>query len=106
MIRRRTGLVANPYFSAMKIKWVLNNVKDELGTVKNGDLLAGTMDSWILWKLTNGAVHATDHTNASRTMLFNISKLSWDDDLLEIFKIPRDILPEVHSSTHNFGYAK
>ncbi|MEM0132649.1 glycerol kinase GlpK [Acidiplasma sp.] len=106
LIRRRTGLVANPYFSAMKIKWVLNNVKDELGTVKNGDLLAGTMDSWILWKLTNGAVHATDHTNASRTMLFNISKLSWDDDLLEIFKIPRDILPEVHSSTHNFGYAK
>ncbi len=99
-IKSKTGLVINPYFSASKINWLLKNI------VKGGDtknLRFGTIDSWILWKLTGGKVHATDHSNASRTMLFNINTLEWDDELLKIFEVPKNILPKVKNSIDDFG---
>jgi glycerol kinase len=96
-IRRKTGLVVDAYFSATKVQWILENIRPK------GDLCFGTIDSWLIWNLTGGKVHATDVTNASRTMLYNIDKRDWDDDLLKLFKIPRSILPEVRSSTARFG---
>ncbi|GAG31498.1 unnamed protein product, partial [marine sediment metagenome] len=101
--RKRTGLPIDAYFSATKIEWILNNVPTALSKVKNGKLLFGTPDSWILWKLTGGLVHATDYTNASRTMLFDIEKLTWDEEILKKLKIPEQILPEVKSSSGIFG---
>jgi glycerol kinase len=97
MIRRKTGLVADAYFSATKVQWILENIRPK------GDLCFGTIDTWLLWNLTGGKVHATDPTNASRTMLYDISRRDWDDDLLKLFKVPRRILPEVRGSTASFG---
>jgi glycerol kinase len=104
LIRDKTGLPIDAYFSATKIEWMLNNVPGALENAKRGKLLFGTIDSWILWKLTGGKVHATDFTNASRTMLFNIETLQWDDDLLERFAIPSSMLPEVRQSSGVFGH--
>jgi glycerol kinase len=101
--RKRTGLPIDPYFSATKIEWILKNVPGALSKAKAGRLLFGTTDAWVLWKLTDGKTHATDYTNASRTMLFNIEKLKWDRDILKIFSVPAAILPEVKSSSGLFG---
>ena len=102
-IKENTGLVLDAYFSATKIKWILNNVPGAKEKAKNGDLLFGTVDTWLIWKLTGGKVHATDYTNASRTMLFNIKKLKWDKKLCDYFEIPMSLLPEVKKSSDYFG---
>ena len=104
-IRQKTGLVLDAYFSATKIAWMLDNVDGARARAERGELAFGTVDTWLLWKLTDGAVHKTDWTNAARTLLFNINTLSWDDTLLEIFNIPKAILPEVYPSANNFGTA-
>jgi glycerol kinase len=101
--KKRTGLPIDAYFSATKIEWILKNVPGVAARAKAGKILFGTTDTWILWKLTGGRVHATDYTNASRTMLFNIESLKWDGDILEYFKIPKNILPEVKRSSGVFG---
>ena len=101
--RKKTGLPIDAYFSATKIEWILKNVRGALSKAKKGRLIFGTTDTWVLWKLTRGAVHATDYTNASRTMLFNIEKLEWDRDILKRFGIPKQILPSVHPSSGLFG---
>jgi glycerol kinase len=102
-IQEKTGLIIDAYFSATKIKWILDNVPDARQNAIDGNLAFGTIDSWLLWNLTGGKVHATDVTNASRTMLFNIHTLIWDEELLMLFDIPRVILPEVRSSSEVFG---
>lgn len=101
----KTGLVVDAYFSATKLAWILDRVDPDRQRAKAGELLFGTVDTWILWKLTEGRVHATDYTNASRTMLFNINNLDWDDDILDYFNIPRCMLPDVHPSGYHFGTA-
>ena len=101
--RKRTGLPIDAYFSATKIEWILKNVPGVLARAKRREILFGTADSWVLWKLTGGRTHATDYTNASRTMCFNIERLEWDDDILKIFGIPKQILPEVKRSSGIFG---
>jgi len=101
--KTRTGLPIDAYFSATKIEWILKNVKGALLKAKQGKLLFGTTDAWILWKLTNGAVHATDFTNASRTMLFNIKTLDWDEKIIKKFGIPKTMLPCVKNSSGIFG---
>ncbi|HEY9364617.1 MAG TPA: glycerol kinase, partial [Chitinophagaceae bacterium] len=106
IVREKTGLVADSYFSATKVKWILDNVPGAKAKAENGDLCFGTIDAWLLWKLTNGKVHATDVTNASRTMLFNIHTMQWDDELLSLFNIPASMLPEVKSSSEIFGYTQ
>lgn len=103
-IRETTGLVPDAYFSATKIAWILDRVPDGRQRAKAGEILFGTVDSWLIWKLTGGAVHVTDYTNVSRTMLFNIHTLEWDDRLLEIFDVPREMLPQVHNSSEIYGY--
>lgn len=103
-IRETTGLVPDAYFSATKIAWILDRVPNGRQRAKAGEILFGTVDSWLIWKLTGGAVHVTDYTNASRTMLFNIHTLEWDERLLEIFDIPREMLPQVHNSSEIYGY--
>ncbi|MGL4730601.1 MAG: glycerol kinase GlpK [Clostridium sp.] len=102
-IRENTGLVVDAYFSATKIKWILDNVEGVREKAQKGEILFGTVDTWLLWKLTNGKVHATDYTNASRTMLFNIKTLEWDKKLLEALNIPENILPEVKNSSEVYG---
>lgn len=97
-IRSKTGLVPDAYFSASKVAWILEHVEGARERAERGELLFGTVDSWLIWNLTKGAVHATDYTNASRTMLFNIHTLEWDEELLSLFRIPRQMLPEVHPS--------
>lgn len=104
LILEKTGLVLDAYFSASKIKWLLDNVDGARAMAEKGELCFGTMDSWLVWKLTKGNVHVTDATNASRTMLFNIHDLSWDTTLLELFNIPISILPEVKSSSEVYGF--
>ena len=104
MIRERTGLVLDPYFSATKIKWILDHVEGARDRAKNGELCFGTVDSWLIYNLTGKKVHATDYSNASRTMLYNINDLEWDKTLLEVFDIPASILPEVMPSSGIFGY--
>lgn len=99
----KTGLLIDPYFSATKIKWILDNVEGVRERAERGELLFGTVDTWLIWKLTGGKVHATDHTNASRTMLFNIHSLEWDKEILGLLGIPECILPEVRSSSGDFG---
>ncbi len=101
--RKRTGLVLDPYFSGTKIKWMLDNEPSLRPLAEKGELACGTIDSWLIYKLTGGAVHATDVSNASRTLLFNIHKLAWDDELLEILTVPRSLLPEVKASAADFG---
>ena len=102
-INRRTGLLIDPYFSATKIKWILDNVVTAKRLLRNNNLLFGTIDTFLLWKLTKGKIHATDATNASRTMLFNISRNKWDKDILKILNIPKNILPTVKDSSDDFG---
>ena len=104
-IKAKTGLVLDPYFSGTKIEWILDHVSGARKRAEHGELAFGTVDTWLLWKLTDGAVHKTDYTNASRTLLFNINTLSWDETLLEIFNVPKTILPEVCLSASNFGTA-
>lgn len=104
LIHQKTGLVIDSYFSATKIKWLLDNVSGARDKANSGDLLFGTIDTWILWKLTGGHVHATDVSNASRTMLYNIHDLKWDEEILNILDIPKEILPEVKSSSEIYGY--
>lgn len=106
MVREKTGLLLDPYFSATKIHWVLKNVKGASKAAEAGKLLFGTIDSFLLWHLTNRQVHATDMTNASRTMLFNIDTLQWDDDLLALFDIPKSLLPTVKENVDGFGHYK
>ena len=103
IINRKTGLLIDPYFSGTKIKWILENVPKAKKLAKNKQLLFGTVDTFLLWKLTKGKVHATDATNACRTMLFNISTNKWDKYILKSLKIPKSILPEVKDSSDNFG---
>ena len=103
-VRRKTGLPIDAYFTGTKIRWLLDNIPDGQRRAEGGQLACGTVDSWIMWNLSNKAVHATDTTNASRTMLFNIDTLDWDDDLLDALSIPRAILPEVRSSSEIYGY--
>ncbi len=102
-IGARTGLRLDPYFSATKIGWILDHVDGARARAERGELAFGTVDSWLIWQLTDGRVHATDVTNASRTLLFNIDTLAWDDELLEIFAIPRALLPEIRASAATFG---
>ena len=104
-IRSVTGLIPDPYFSGTKIKWILDNVEGARERAWRGELCFGTVDSWLLWKLSGGQIHATDYTNASRTMLFDIHKLTWDERLLKELDIPASMLPEVHPSAYNFGKA-
>ena len=103
MFRDKTGLVLDAYFSGTKVKWILDNVDGARKKAENGDLLFGTVDSWLLWKLTEGAVHATDVTNASRTLLYNIYDLEWDKEILKLLDIPESMLPEVKSSSEVYG---
>ncbi|PIB36945.1 glycerol kinase [Reichenbachiella sp. 5M10] len=105
-IKETTGLILDPYFSATKLQWILDNVSGARKKAENGELLFGTIDTWLIWNLTQGQSHITDFTNASRTMLFNIVELKWDDELLEKFNIPREMLPDVTHSGYYFGTAK
>lgn len=102
--RSKTGLVLDAYFSATKLRWLLDNADGARERAEKGELLFGTVDSWIIWKLTGGKVHVTDYSNASRTMLFNIHTLKWDEEILRVLKIPQQILPEVKPSSHVYGY--
>jgi len=104
MIRKKTGLLIDAYFSATKIRWILDEVPGAQQRAERGELLFGTVDSWLIWKLTGGAAHVTDPTNASRTMLYNIHTLDWDQELLDLLSIPRAMLPEVRSSSEIYGY--
>ncbi len=103
LIQAKTGLIIDAYFSASKIKWILDHVEGARAMAEKGDLCFGTVDSWLVWKLTNGKVHVTDATNASRTMLYNIHSLEWDTELLDLFDIPASILPAVKSSSEIYG---
>jgi glycerol kinase len=103
-IQKKTGLIIDPYFSASKLNWIVNNVKDVRSAAKNGSLLLGTMDSWLLWKLTGSKVHSTDYSNACRTMLFNINTLEWDSELIGLFGLDISMFPRVHFSDEIFGY--
>lgn len=104
VIREKTGLIIDPYFSASKLRWIVKNIDGVEQKKKEGKLLAGTMDSWVLWKLTGGKVHATDYSNASRTMLLNLDKLEWDKDLVELFSLNESMLPEIKHNNEIFGY--
>ncbi len=104
-VKENTGLLIDAYFSGTKIKWILDNVEGAREKAEKGDLLFGTVDTWLIWKLTNGKVHATDYTNASRTMIYNIKKLEWDEKLLDVLGIPKSMLPEVKNCSGTFGYA-
>ena len=99
----KTGLILDSYFSATKIKWILDNVEGAREKANKGDLLFGTVDTYLMWNLSGGKIHATDYTNASRTMLFNIHELKWDEELLKLFDIPKSMLPNVYPSGHNYG---
>lgn len=105
-VRKNTGLVIDAYFSGTKIKWILDNVEGVRERAERGDILFGTVDSWLIWKMTGGNVHVTDYTNASRTMIFNINTLDWDDKLLEELNIPRCMLPKVCPSSQIYGYTQ
>ena len=104
MFRRKTGLVLDPYFSGTKIKWYLDRIKGLRERAQKGDICFGTVDSWLIWKLTNGESHVTDMTNASRTLIFNIRTFKWDQQLLKILRIPSSMLPRVQKSGSIFGY--
>ena len=103
MIREKTGLLIDAYFSGTKIKWILDNVEGAGEKAQEGKLLFGTVDTWLIWKLTGGRVHITDYSNASRTMLFNIHTLQWDDEILKLLDIPRSMLPQVKESSFVYG---
>ncbi|MFQ9514612.1 MAG: glycerol kinase GlpK [Eubacterium sp.] len=103
-IRDKTGLVPDAYFSGTKIKWILEHIEGARERADSGQLLFGTIDSWLMWKLSGGVIHATDYTNASRTMIYNIKELKWDQELLDILEIPKSMLPQVKASSGIFGY--
>lgn len=103
LFQKKTGLLLDPYFSGTKVHWILNHFPGAKELAKSGDLAFGTIDTWLTWNLTEGKLHITDVTNASRTLLFNIHTLDWDDELLEILEIPKAMLPKVHSSSENYG---
>ncbi len=103
-IKDKTGLLIDPYFSASKLTWILENIEGARAKAERGELCFGTIDTWLIWNLTGGKVHATDVSNAARTMLFNIHTLEWDEELLTLFKIPKSMLPEVKASSGVFGY--
>lgn len=103
LFKEKTGLVIDSYFSATKVMWLLDKVEGARERAENGELLFGTIDTWLLWKLTGGEVHATDYTNASRTMMFNIHSLEWDEEILELLDIPKALLPKVRSSSEEYG---
>lgn len=105
-ISETTGLVTDPYFSGTKLKWILDHVEGSRERARNGELLFGTVDSWLIWKFTGGKVHVTDYTNASRTLLFNIHTLEWDAKMLELLDIPQEMLPQVKSSSEIYGHTK
>src|ERR1700758_3740485 len=105
MITKKSGLVIDAYFSGTKVQWLLDNVPGARDKAERGELAFGTIDSWLIWKLTDGKVHVTDETNASRTMLFNIHRRDWDDDLLKALHVPRSILPAAKSSSEVYGHA-
>ena len=105
LIHQKTGLVVNPYFSASKIRWILDNVPGSYERAKKGELLFGTIDTYLVWKLTEGKLHITDPSNASRTMLYNIKEMCWDEELLKIMDIPMELLPEVRSNSEIYGVA-
>lgn len=106
LIRKKTGLVLDPYFSATKIRWILDRVDGAQERAENGELLFGTIETWLVWKLTGGERHITDYSNASRTMLMNLETLEWDDEILDILDIPKVMLPELVSNSENYGTAK
>ena len=103
MVREKTGLVVDAYFSGTKVKWILDNIAGARAKAEKGELLFGTTDSWLIWKLTGGKVHVTDYSNASRTMMYNIRELHWDKELLEMLDVPQEMLPEVHNSSEVYG---
>ena len=103
MIQQKTGLIVDPYFSATKVKWVLDHVPQARQRAEAGELLFGTVETWLIWKLTGGAVHVTDYSNASRTMMFNIHTLQWDADILKLLDIPECMLPKVRSNSEVYG---
>ncbi|MEX0638737.1 MAG: FGGY family carbohydrate kinase, partial [Burkholderiales bacterium] len=103
LVRERTGLVIDPYFSATKIGWLLDNIPGARGRAERGELAFGTIDTWLVWQLTGNRTHVTDVSNASRTMLFNVHQQDWDEELLRLLRVPRAILPDVHPSAHAFG---
>ena len=104
LVRKKTGLIPDAYFSGTKLKWILDHVEGARERAKNGELLFGTVDTWLIWKLTKGKVHVTDYTNASRTMLFDIHERKWDKEILEYLDIPECMLPEVKPSSCIYGY--
>lgn len=104
LIREKTGLVIDSYFSATKVKWILDNVEGARAKAENGELAWGTIDSWLIWKMTQGQLHITDVTNASRSLLFNIKSLDWDNELLDLFTIPKSMMPSVRQSSEVYGY--
>ena len=104
--RNKTGLLLDPYFSGTKVRWILDNVKGAREKAENGDLLFGTIDTWLVWKLSGGEAHITDYSNASRTLMYNIHELKWDDELLELLDVPKAILPEVKESSEIYAHTK
>ncbi len=94
MIQKKTGLLIDSYFSATKVKWILDHVEGSRERARNGELLFGTIDTWLVWKLTGGEAHVSDYTNASRTMMYNIYDLEWDQEILDLLDIPKEILPK------------
>lgn len=106
IFRNKTGLLLDPYFSGTKVRWILDNVKGAREKAENGDLLFGTIDTWLVWKLSGGEAHITDYSNASRTLMYNIHELKWDDELLELLDIPKAILPEVKESSEVYAHTK
>lgn len=106
LIRQKTGLVIDSYFSGTKVKWILDNVEGAREKAENGDLIMGTIDTWLIWNFTKGNEHVTDVTNASRTMMYNINTMTWDDELLELLTIPKSMLPEVKQSSEVYGHTQ
>ena len=104
LFREKTGLIIDAYFSGTKLKWILDHVAGARASAARGELAFGTVDAWLMWQLTKGAVHATDVSNASRTLLFNVRRNEWDDELLALLEIPRELLPQVHPSSHLYGH--
>ena len=103
MVREKTGLLIDAYFSGTKVKWILDNVEGAREKAENGELLFGTIDTWLVWKLSGGKAHVTDYSNASRTLMFNIHDLQWDDELLDMLTVPKSMLPEVRPSSEIYG---
>lgn len=106
MIQEKTGLVIDSYFAGTKVKWILDNVDGAREKAEAGDLILGTIDTWLIWKFTKGDLHVTDVTNACRTLLFNINTMEWDEELLELFDVPKSMLPEVKDSSEVYGHTK